>query len=78
MISEKFAYISQTDDFCSLPQSLMIKIIENVVPRLTRVTSVQVNQIENHLEILTTEELEITNMYEENESASDSDGSEFD
>jgi hypothetical protein len=74
MISEKFAYISQTDDFCSLPQSLMIKIIENVVPRLTRVTSVQVNQIENvPLEIPTTEERERNTVYEEDESDSSSD-----
>ncbi len=74
MISEKFAYISQTDDFCSLPQSLMIKIIENVVPRLTRVTSVQVNQIENvPLEIPTTEERERNIVYEEDESDTSSD-----
>ena len=39
----KFAIVSKTDDFCSLPQELVIKIIENVVPKLTRVTSVQVS-----------------------------------
>jgi len=52
----------------------MIKIIENVVPRLTRVTSVQVNQIENvPLEIPTTEERERNTVYEEDESDSSSD-----
>jgi hypothetical protein len=40
-MSAKFAYISRTTDFCSLPQELMIKIIENTVPKLTRLTSVQ-------------------------------------
>lgn len=43
LILYKFAYVSKTDDFCSLPQELVIKIIENVVPKLTRVTSVQVS-----------------------------------
>jgi hypothetical protein len=40
-MSAKFAYISRTSDFCSLPQELMIKIIENIVPKLNRITSVQ-------------------------------------
>lgn len=42
-MSAKFAYISRTTDFCSLPQNLMIKIIENIVPKLQRLTSVQIN-----------------------------------
>lgn len=41
-MSANFAYISRTSDFCSLPQELMIKIIENIVPKLSRVTSIQV------------------------------------
>lgn len=45
-ISIKFAYISKTDVFCSLPQELMIKIIENVIPKLSRITSIQVNEID--------------------------------
>ena len=43
-MSAKFAYISRTEDFCSLPQELMIKLIENIVPKLSRVTSVQINE----------------------------------
>ena len=27
-ISVKFAYISKTEDFCALPQELMVKIVE--------------------------------------------------
>ncbi len=42
-MSAKIAYISRTEDFCSLPQELMIKLIENIVPKLSRVTSVQIN-----------------------------------
>jgi hypothetical protein len=44
----KFSYISKTEDFCSLPQELMIKLVENVIPRLARVNSVQVNEFERN------------------------------
>jgi hypothetical protein len=46
-ISVKFAYISKTEDFCALPQELMVKIVENVIPKLARLDSVRVNEIEN-------------------------------
>ena len=43
VITTKFSYISRGADFCSLPQEPMLKIIESVVPRLTRLNSEQVN-----------------------------------
>ncbi|CAF0868998.1 unnamed protein product [Brachionus calyciflorus] len=39
VISSNFKKISSTVDFCSLKQELMIKIIENVIPKLNRLTS---------------------------------------
>lgn len=47
----RFAYISKTEDFCALPQKLMIKIVENVIPKLARVNSVQVNDMEEFGEV---------------------------
>lgn len=44
VISEFFAFVSRTEDFCALPQDLMIRVIENVVPKLSRLTSHQVEQ----------------------------------
>lgn len=41
--SINFSYISRTEDFCSLGQEQMLKMIENVVPKLNRLTSLQVN-----------------------------------
>ena len=43
VITTNFSYISRNADFCSLPQEPMLKIIENVVPKLTRLNSEQVN-----------------------------------
>ena len=43
-MKDDFAYISRTEDFCSLSQELMIKIIENIIPKLTRLTSSQLNE----------------------------------
>ncbi len=62
-MSAKFAYISRTSDFCSLPQELMIKIIENIVPKLTRLTSVQVESANTQpdISIFSTHEQENVN-----------------
>jgi len=65
MIIEKFAFISQTDAFCSLPQELMITIIQNVIPRLNRVTSVQVNQVNDSSSIEVTPTEDIVNEEED-------------
>jgi hypothetical protein len=43
VISVNFSYVSRSEDFCALPQDLMLRIIENVVPKLARLNSVQVN-----------------------------------
>ena len=43
VITTNFAKISRSADFCSLPQEPMLKIIENVVPRLTRLNSEIIN-----------------------------------
>jgi len=43
VIMANFSFISRTEEFCSLPQDLMLKIIENVVPKLARLTSSQIN-----------------------------------
>lgn len=43
VLSVNFAYASRTEDFCSLQQELMVKVLENVVPKLCRLSSVQVN-----------------------------------
>lgn len=42
VMSANFAYVSRSPDFCSLSQDLMLKIIENVVPKLARLNSAQV------------------------------------
>jgi hypothetical protein len=42
VISVNFSYVSRSEDFCALPQDLMLKIIENVVPKLARLNSTQV------------------------------------
>ena len=47
IIATNFSYISRCADFCSLPQEPMLKIIENVVPRLARLNSDQVNNLNN-------------------------------
>ena len=47
VISVNFSYVSRKEDFCALSQDLMLKIIENVVPKLSRLSSVQVNS-NNH------------------------------
>lgn len=41
LMSANFLAISKSQEFCSLDQHLMVKVIENVVPKLNRVTSVQ-------------------------------------
>ena len=43
-MKDNFAYVSRSDDFCSLSQELMVKIIENIIPKLTRLTSSQLNE----------------------------------
>ncbi len=47
MISVNFPIISKDTEFCSLSQELMIKIIENVVPKLNRVTSYHIENQES-------------------------------
>ena len=42
VIQAKFSVVSKSADFCSLDQTLMLRIIENVIPKLARVTSIQV------------------------------------
>jgi hypothetical protein len=44
-----FASISKSVEFCSLSQELMIRVIENVVPKLNRVTSYHINSQEQTL-----------------------------
>lgn len=43
VIMANFSFISRTEEFCSLQQDLMLKMIENVVPKLARLTSSQIN-----------------------------------
>ena len=45
-MKDNFAYISRTEEFCSLSQELTIKILENIIPKLTRLTSSQLNDEE--------------------------------
>jgi hypothetical protein len=47
VITTNFSKISRSFDFCSLPQEPMLKIIENVVPRLERLNSEIVNNQNN-------------------------------
>ena len=47
LLTTNFAKISRSADFCSLPQEPMLKIIENVVPRLTRLNSEIINSQNN-------------------------------
>jgi BTB/POZ domain-containing protein 9 len=46
-ISPNFAYVSRSVDFCSLPQESMLKLIENVVPKLSRLNSEQLREPPN-------------------------------
>ena len=46
VMSANFSSISKSTEFCSLSQELMIKVIENVVPKLNRVTSYHINNQE--------------------------------
>jgi hypothetical protein len=43
VIAASFSHVSRSADFCALPQDLMLRIIENVVPKLARLNSVQVD-----------------------------------
>lgn len=43
VIQTNFAYVSRSAPFCSLSQELMLQIIENVVPKLNRLNSEQIN-----------------------------------
>lgn len=48
IILEKFSTISQSEDFCSLDQSLMNQVVQNVVPRLIQIKNSNQNiKIEN-------------------------------
>jgi hypothetical protein len=49
VMSVNFSSISKSIEFCSLSQELMIKVIENVVPKLNRVTSYHINNQEQLL-----------------------------
>lgn len=44
VIQANFARISRSAPFCALPQPLMLRIIENVVPKLSRLTSEQMDR----------------------------------
>jgi hypothetical protein len=43
VIQANFARVSRSGAFCALSQALMLKIIENVVPKLNRLTSEQLS-----------------------------------
>ncbi len=47
-ISKYFSYVSRSEDFVSLSQDLMLKIIENVVPKLSRLDSAIINNNNNN------------------------------
>lgn len=51
VITTNFALISRCADFCSLPQEPMLKIIENVVPRLARLNSEIINNQNNQANV---------------------------
>jgi hypothetical protein len=41
-IAVNFASISKSENFCSLPQDLMLNIIQNVIPTLGRIESTRI------------------------------------